>query len=121
MIIAIDFDGTMIDQADPDKGDIVMILKPDAKEAVNRLFSDGHQIIIWSCRGVSHGLVEMKNFLDENGIKYHKINENSDLCDIPVPYPKIQADIWIDDKGINGIPEWNKIYDKISKGDYYKC
>ena len=44
-------------------------------------------------------LKSMKHFLDNTGIKYHKINENvseAGFC----PYPKIVANIYIDDRNL---------------------
>ena len=74
---------------------------PFMVEQVNRLFDDGHKIIIMTARGRGAG----KNWtdwtikqLDMWGVKYHELE--------PM-FHKPTADIFIDDKGIN-VEEWKK-------------
>ena len=61
---------------------------------VNRLFNDGHKILIESARGASSGIdwltVTIKQ-LKEFGIPYHHVRVGV----------KATADYFIDDKGIN--------------------
>jgi hypothetical protein len=106
-IIAIDFDGTIVDQAFPRIGEI----KKHAKEVINRLYED-YYIIIWSCRcGCDAKL--MQAYLDKQGIKYHTINRN--ISDISfgeleyIPHPKVFAHVYIDDRGLIQLPSWKKI------------
>jgi hypothetical protein len=115
-ILAIDFDDTIAYSNFPKiKG-----LVTGSKKYINKLYNDGWYIIIWTCRcndnNSEEPLTMAKQFLDDRGIKYHKINEHN-------PYlvklfgnncRKISADFYIDDKAIFGLPSWSKIYGKLS-------
>ena len=95
MIIAIDFDGTIVEHKYPAIGK----LKPKAKEVINKLVEKHHYIIIWTCRYIEKDLKEMFDFLIKNEIKFHNINMNNSNISFR-PIPKIYADIYIDDKNI---------------------
>lgn len=108
MIIAIDFDGTIVEDKFPEIGE----MRDGAKEAINQLYADGYEIIIWSCR---NGINKARaiEWLAMNGIKYHKFNESSyhnlkahDFKDTR----KVYADIYIDDKMLTKLPTWDEIY-----------
>ena len=70
-------------------------------EQVNRLFDEGHKIIIMTARGRGSGIdwtqltIEQ---LDRWGVKYHELE--------PM-FHKPTADLFIDDKGIS-VEEWKK-------------
>lgn len=113
LVLAIDFDGTIAELSFPETGEI----KPYAAYYINRLFMDGHDIIINTCRsGIYEGLAQ--EFLEKHEIKYHYINSN-------MPYMienykqdcrKISADLYIDDKCLMGLPDtWEEIYNLIQK------
>ncbi len=100
--IAFDFDGTITLISDyPNIGTI----RPGIVECINKLYDEGFEIIIWTCRH-PHGDNETNtafyaiiDFLTVNKIKYHQINKNS----IPLkanPGPKIYADLYVDDKSL---------------------
>lgn len=104
MIIAIDFDGTIVDHKYPAIGE----LKPDAKEVINDL-ATRHNIIIWTCRG-GQELNAMIDFLDREGIRYDRINENMSYEWIGFkPFPKVYADCYIDDRNLGGFPGWGNV------------
>jgi hypothetical protein len=111
MVLAIDFDDTIVTTEWPEiKG-----LRKGAKEVINQLYQDGHQIIIWTCR-TDKTQDEAEKFLVANGIMYHRINQNCPiLCDkFGNDSRKIGADLYIDDKGILGIPTWDAIYSIVT-------
>ncbi len=56
----------------------------------------------------------MIKFLILNDIKYHRINRNCTFISFN-PYPKIYADIYIDDRNLGELPSWNEIYKIIRK------
>jgi guanylate kinase len=108
LVIAIDFDGTIVTNKYPDIG----YLKRDAKEVINKLYDEGHDIIINSCRQGKEER-EMVEFLIDNEIKFNAVNEN--LCYRIEEYGndcrKIGADIYIDDKAYPcNFINWNDIY-----------
>lgn len=113
LILAIDFDGTIAELSFPEVG----AMKPNADKYIKKLYDEGHHIIIHTCRsGVYEGMAE--TFLKERDIPYHYINSN-------MPYlieeygqdcRKISADVYIDDKGLMGLPDtWEGIYNRIQE------
>jgi hydroxymethylpyrimidine pyrophosphatase-like HAD family hydrolase len=106
MIIAIDFDGNIVEHKYPSIGRI----RPFAFETLKALQSKNHQLILWSHRTTSE-LEEAVTFCREHGLEFYSINKN---------YPeevwnendsrKILADIYIDDRNLGGILSWGEIY-----------
>lgn len=110
-IIAIDFDGTIVEDRFPAIGQMM----PGAKEAINELFHMGYEIIIWTSR--THiRMLEAVEFLAKNGVKYHRINESSP-ANLRMynnkDSRKIFADMYIDDRGIHALPPWNEILEIV--------
>lgn len=109
MIIAIDFDGTIVEHRYPAIGRI----RPFAFEALKALQAKQHRLILWSYRSGKE-LNEAVEFCRLNGIEFYAVNKN---------YPeekwnvhdsrKILADIYIDDRNLGGIPSWGEIYNTI--------
>ena len=112
MVLAIDFDGCVVEEAYPEIGE----LRKDAKKIINQLVQDGHYVIIWTCRTGEY-LHKAELFLIENKIHYHKINQHhpKDLLYYKEYGPKIGADYYLDDKCIAGLPSWERIYKIINK------
>ena len=100
-----DLDGTICDtplRPDDNKpGYLESTPYPFMVDQVNRLFDEGHKIIIMTARGRGSGIdwtqltIEQ---LDRWGVKYHELE--------PM-FHKPTADLFIDDKGIN-VEEWKK-------------
>lgn len=108
LVIAIDFDGTIVEQKFPEIG----ALKRDAKIYINTLFKQGHHIIINTCRTNQHQK-DVEKFLRDNEISYSYINENMPelIREYNEDCRKISADIYIDDKCLMGLPKtWGEIY-----------
>lgn len=108
LTIAIDFDGTIVEHAYPRIGAI----KEYAIETMKALKTEGHRIIIWSCRW-GRKEEEMIEFLEKNGIPYDTINEPTDT-DLEVDEGfyecrKVYADLYIDDKGVFPATRWDLI------------
>jgi dUTP pyrophosphatase len=115
MLIAIDFDGTIVEDHYPNIGP----LRKNAAKVINRLQEEGHQIIIWTCRTNTE---DIHRFLRVNRIDFDRINEN---CPYRINYykgtdpRKLGADMYIDDKQLGGIPEdWEDIYQMISSSNH---
>ena len=105
MIIAIDFDGTIVEHKYPEVGKII----EGADVVIGKLKKAGHTIIIWTCRG-GFCLLKAKYFLDANKIPYDYLNENAPLEEIGLkPFPKVFANIYIDDRNFGGFPGWDVI------------
>lgn len=117
-IIAVDFDGTLVENAYPNVGE----LKLNAKTVINKLKKEGFKIIINTCRsGIFEGRVY--EFLEEQGIEYDYINSNlpTQIEYFKQDCRKISADIYIDDKNLGGTPDdWNVIYELVHKQIEYE-
>lgn len=110
-LIAVDFDGTIVEDAYPGIG------KPQlfAFETLKRLKDDGHRLILWTYR---HGkkLDEAVAFCAENGIEFYAINNSFPNEEFSGKESrKIGADIFIDDRNIGGFPGWGNIYLQLTK------
>jgi len=115
MIIAVDFDGTLHTGSEWPK---IGTVAPDAIKVMQQMKSDGHYIIIWTCRECEH-TVEMVNWLLEKNIPFDRINDHQAgaLEEYGYVARKIYADVYIDDKQIGGLPPWYDIYEYIKKCD----
>jgi ribonucleotide monophosphatase NagD (HAD superfamily) len=110
MIIAVDFDGTLHTGEWPEIG----APAPYAADTLQRLSAEGHYIIIWTCReGKSQ--TDMVNWLIEHEIPFNRINDNTEWEQYGYNARKVNADVYIDDRNVGGLPTWDEIYDIISK------
>lgn len=110
MIIAVDFDGTIVEHRYPSIGKEI----PFAIETLRKLAEDGHCIILWTVREGRY-LEEAVEFCRSRGLEFYAVNRD---------YPeevehndnftrKIKADLWIDDRNLGGLPDWGTIYEMI--------
>lgn len=111
--LAIDFDNTLVQTSIEDNFRISGLL-PHARTFLDWANQTGLYIIIWTAR-TGQMLIDAKNFLDQNNIKYNKINENADFLDFETSQ-KIYYDCLIDDKGVfvDQI-DWLQIKDWVAK------
>jgi hypothetical protein len=109
-VIAIDFDGTVVDHLFPAVGE----LKLNAKRVINRIHEAGNEIIMWTCRSEREHILDMEQFLFKNGIKYDKVNSNSDLVSFGC-WPKIYYNILIDDRALFFKDNWLLIEKELER------
>ncbi|MXV38871.1 hydrolase [Flavobacteriaceae bacterium Ap0902] len=111
-IIAVDFDGTIAEDAYPKVGKAKMF----AFETLKKLQEDGHRLILWTYR---HGktLDEAVEFCRENGIEFYAINHSFAGEDFSPEKAsrKLNADIFIDDRNLGGFPGWGEVYRIITE------
>lgn len=117
MVIAVDFDGTIVEHKYPRIGEEL----PDAVAVLRRLIADGHRLILWSVREGAL-LDEAVAWCEERGITFYAVNgdfpeEQSDYRHFT---RKVKADLFIDDRNLGGLPDWQTIYRMISSGDPHK-
>ena len=112
LIIAVDFDGTIVEDNYPGVGKP----KPFALETLKMLQKDGHRLILWTYR---HGskLQDALKFMEDNDIPPYAVNrsypeEASHPSDVS---RKIHADLFIDDRNFNGFPGWGEIYQNLNQ------
>jgi hydroxymethylpyrimidine pyrophosphatase-like HAD family hydrolase len=111
MIIAVDFDGTIVKHKYPEIGKEI----PYAIETLKLFQEKGHKLILWTYRS-GRELEKAIEFCEKRGLKFHAVNNNFEGEEFDNTYSrKILADIYIDDRNILGIPEWEKIYKIITE------
>lgn len=107
--IAVDFDGTIVENKYPEIGEEQLFAFATLKE----LQKQGHRLILWTYRS-GRSLSEAVNFCKENGIVFYAINKNypEEKFDESISR-KIDADFYIDDKNIGGFLGWSKIWELL--------
>lgn len=121
MIIAIDFDGTIVEHRYPQIGPE----KPFAIQTLKMLIQDRHKLILWTVRE-GKLLQEAVDWCRERGVEFYAVNR-----DYPEEKPedegfsrKLKADLFIDDRNLGGLPDWGNIYrmitEKLSSEELYR-
>ena len=109
MIIAVDFDGTIVEHNYPGIGEEI----PFATSTLRMLADQRHRLILWTVRR-GKLLEEAVEWCRERGVEFYAVNKNypeeilEDGC-----YGKINADIFVDDCNLGGLPDWGVIYKMI--------
>ena len=111
MVIAVDFDGTIVEHRYPSIGKEL----PFAIETLRKLAEEGHRLILWTVREGQY-LNDAVEFCRSRGLEFYAVNRD---------YPeeekehnnrftrKLKADLWIDDRNLGGLPDWGTIYEMI--------
>ena len=113
LTLAIDFDGTIVEDAYPKIG------KPNAFafETLKKLQQNGHRLILWTYR---HGksLDEAVAFCKKNGLEFYAVNCSfpNEVFD-PKKSRKINADLFIDDRNVGGFYGWGEVYQLLTESD----
>ena len=110
LIIAIDFDGTIVEDAYPKIGSPMLF----AFETIHKLQAEGHRLILWTYRS-GRSLKEAVAFCEKNGIEFYAVNAS--FPEEKFDYSrsrKIHADLFIDDRNIGGILGWGEVYQMIT-------
>ncbi|GAL68058.1 BT0820 family HAD-type phosphatase [Jejuia pallidilutea] len=113
LVIAVDFDGTIVEDAYPRIGKPQMF----AFETLKKLQDEGHRLILWTYR-CGDKLDEAVKFCEDNGIQFYAVNksfpEEEYTSDIS---RKINADLFIDDRNVGGFLGWGEIYQLLTNSD----
>ena len=111
MTIAVDFDGTIVEHRYPAIGPE----KPFAIDTLKYLSAKRHKLILWTVRE-GELLNEAVAYCKSRGLEFYAINRN-----YPEEKPthegysrKLQADLFIDDRNLGGLPDWGEIYRMLS-------
>lgn len=94
MIIAIDFDGTIVKHDFPAIGDPV----PHALETLRMLLENGHDLLLWTVR-IGQPLQAAYDYCRKNGITFFGVNENP-TQKFWNGSPKAYAELYIDDAAL---------------------
>ena len=115
MIIAIDFDGTIVTHEYPKIGKEL----PFAIDSLKRLQQNPeNQLVLWSVREGKE-LEEAVEFCRERGLEFYAVNSNYPEESVEHSEPrKLKVDLFIDDRNLGGLPDWGIIYRMITTGKY---
>lgn len=119
MIIAVDFDGTIVEHKFPEIGAPI----PLAIECLKKLKLLGHKLILWTCRSDDDPTFENRKLLTEAveycrqmGVEFDAVNKNiGEFSELPSP--KIYADLYIDDRMfplLSAYDLWTLMYQSIN-------
>ncbi len=112
MVIAVDFDGTLVEHAYPKIGRPI----PFAIETLKQLQGDGHLLILNSVRE-GELLDEAVQYCRQKGVEFYAVNaSNPDDMNDRYRTRKVNADVFIDDHNLGGLPDWGIIYQMIKSG-----
>ena len=114
MVIAVDFDGTIVTHEYPRIGKE----RPFAIATLKKIQEEGnHQLILWTVRE-GELLREAVEYCRERGLEFYAINSNypEEIPEHNAPR-KLVADLWIDDRNLGGIPDWGIIYQMVKSGN----
>jgi hypothetical protein len=110
MRIAIDFDGTIVENNFPGIGKEMLF----AFETMKELQRQGNQLILWTYRS-GEALKDAVDFCKDRGVEFYAVNKNypEEEYDHSISR-KVDADIFIDDKNFGGFPGWPKIWEVLN-------
>lgn len=113
MVIAVDFDGTIVEHRYPEIGKEL----PFATSTLRQLIEDGHKLILWSVRE-GDLLADAVKWCEERGVRFYAVNADidedaSDHQGTAHFSRKVKANVFIDDRNLGGLPDWGAIYQMI--------
>ncbi|EGK01830.1 MULTISPECIES: BT0820 family HAD-type phosphatase [Dysgonomonas] len=108
MVIAVDFDGTIVEHEYPKIGRAI----PFAIETLLQLQKEGHILLMWTVRD-GDLLQEAVNYCEKKGLKFYAANKNHPDEDVSTASRKLNAEMFIDDRNLGGLPDWGVIYHAI--------
>ncbi len=118
MVIAVDFDGTIVKHRFPYIGAPI----PNAIETLKKLQRECHTLILWTVREGKY-LDEAVEYCRKKGLEFYAINRNhpEEVADVSPYYSrKLQADLFIVDRNLGGLPDWDTIYTMVHFKKSYK-
>lgn len=116
MIIAVDFDGTLVKHDYPRIGSEA----PNAFKVLRKLQKGGHKIILLTMR-CGKELQDALVFCADRGVKFWAINDNPDQHSW-TSSPKVYAQLYIDDLALgspmaDGVVDWAEVERMLESGE----
>lgn len=111
MIIAIDFDGTIVEHAYPEIGKPI----PFAIDTLLEMQKEGHKLILWTVRR-GQLLQDAIDYCAQRGLYFYAENENyrGEVKEKGEEVSrKLGVDLFIDDRNLGGLPDWGVIYNAV--------
>ncbi len=115
MIIAVDFDGTIVTHEYPKIGREI----PFAIDTLKRMQEKLHiRLILWTVREGAE-LEAAVEFCRSKGLEFYAVNANyPEETKKDMEPRKLKADLFIDDRNLGGLPDWGVIYRMVSTGKH---
>ena len=112
MIIAVDFDGTIVEHKYPSIGEEL----PFATSTLRMLAEQNHRLVLWTVRR-GKLLEEAVEWCRERGVEFYAVNKNfpEETIEGNDGFNKINADLFIDDRNLGGLPDWGVIYKMVTE------
>ncbi|UTW62028.1 hydrolase [bacterium SCSIO 12741] len=112
MVIAIDFDGTIVEDRYPEIGEPKIF----AFETLNEMIKARHQLILWT-RREGQLLEDAVEFCRENGIEFYSVNHSYPGEDFNEDdgSRKLNCELFISQKNVGGLPGWGEVWQEIKR------
>ena len=112
MVIAVDFDGTIVEHKYPEIGDEL----PFATSTLRMLAQQQHRLILWTVRR-GKLLDEAVEWCRQRGVEFYAVNKNfpEEVLEDGGCYAKINAELFIDDLNLGGLPDWGVICKMVTE------
>lgn len=111
MVIAVDFDGTIVEDCYPEIGEPKIF----AFETLLEIQKNNHQLILLSSR-TGEKLKEAVSFCRLNGVEFYAVNASYPEEEfIGTASRKINCEVFISEKNIGGMPGWGEAWQEIKE------
>ena len=113
MLIAVDFDGTIVEHRYPEIGKEL----PFAISTLKRLQEERHRLVLWTVRE-GKLLDEAVEFCRQRGLEFYAVNANfpeEEAKPGATACRKLKADLFIDDRNVGALPDWGVIYELVHR------
>ena len=113
MLIAVDFDGTIVEHRYPEIGKEL----PFAISTLKRLQEERHRLGLWTVRE-GKLLDEAVEFCRQRGLEFYAVNANfpeEEAKPGAAACRKLKADLFIDDRNVGALPDWGVIYELVHR------
>jgi hypothetical protein len=108
-VIAVDFDGTIVEHKYPSIGKEMLF----AFATLKALQQKGHKLILWTIR-TGELLEEAVEYCRKNGVEFYAVNKNYPEEELDATTSrKLNADIFIDDRNVGGFAGWSEIWQTL--------
>lgn len=112
MVIAVDFDGTIVEHKYPQIGKEI----PFAIATLKKLQAERHLLILWTVRE-NDLLEDAVEYCRKRGLEFYAVNANHPDEQVKPnqasPCRKVRADMYIDDCNVGKLPDWGAIYEMV--------
>jgi hydroxymethylpyrimidine pyrophosphatase-like HAD family hydrolase len=108
-VIAVDFDGTIVEHKYPAIGKEMLF----AFATLKALQQKGHKLILWTIR-TGPLLKEAVDYCKQNGVEFYAVNKNYPEEELDEKTSrKLNADIFIDDRSLGGFIGWSEVWQTL--------